>query len=104
MSAAPGDRIGRFALVRRVGAGGMGEVWEAHDPELDRSVAIKLLRADDGHARLAREARAMARLSHPAVITIYDVGDDDGQVWIAMELATGGTLRQWLQKPRAWRE
>src|SRR5207248_9232806 len=71
--------IGRYQVVRRLGAGGMGVVWEAIDPELDRRVAIKLMREARGSQgsfgdRLKREAQALAKLSHPNVVTVYDVG------------------------------
>ncbi|MBC8069160.1 MAG: protein kinase, partial [Deltaproteobacteria bacterium] len=108
-NALPFERIGRFALTRKLGEGGMGVVYAAYDAELDREVAIKLLRADSsdasaGRARLLREARAMAKLSHPNVITIYDVGALDQHVFIAMELVHGTSLRSWLKlRPRTWR-
>ncbi len=85
-----------------VGRGGMGEVYAAHDPELDRRVAIKILRADarpDDNieaARLAREAQAVAKLSHPNVVAIYDVGSSAGRMFLAMELVEGETLAVWL--------
>ncbi|MCE9578186.1 MAG: serine/threonine-protein kinase [Deltaproteobacteria bacterium] len=90
----------------------MGEVFRAHDPELERPVAVKVLRAgaaagplaeELAQARLKREAQAMARLAHPNVIAVHEVGvDDDGRVFLIMELVTGGTLRQWLEAaPRA---
>jgi len=90
--------LGRYRLGRRLGAGGMGVVFEAHDPELDRRVAIKLLHrgsADDGE-RLLQEARAMARLAHPNVVAVFDVGRVGTQLFVAMELIEGTTLRQWL--------
>ncbi len=110
---APGSRIGRFRVERLLGRGGMGVVVEAHDPDLDRRVAVKLLRVRDratttgseAHERLIREARAMARLVHPHVITVHDVGTVDGRPFVAMELARGGTLRHWLgAATRTWRE
>ena len=104
-------QVGRYRLTRRVGRGGMGEVWAAHDPELDRKVAIKILRGDARPdqieaARLAREAQAVARLSHPNVVSIYDVGtDEDGRMFLAMELLEGETLATWLARaPRTPRE
>jgi tetratricopeptide (TPR) repeat protein len=97
-----GDRLGRFTLLRRLGAGAMGEVFAAHDPELDREVAIKLLRISS--ERLRHEARAMARLNHPNVVTVYELGTDGRRAFCAMELVDGVTLRGWLVTPRTWRE
>ena len=103
-----GSVLGRYVVLNRLGVGGMGVVYAAFDPELDRKVAIKLLQHRDkgsmGPARLLREAQAMARLSHPGVITVHDVGIVDDQVFIAMELVEGGTLREWLNTQRHWRE
>jgi predicted Ser/Thr protein kinase len=104
-----GTEIGRFVVLGLVGRGGMGEVYAAHDPELDRKVAIKLLRgrrrrndaSGDGRARLMREAQAIAKVSHPNVVVIYDVGTLDGRVFIAMEFIEGHTLGYWVQsQPR----
>jgi len=105
----PGTQIARFELAEKLGEGGMGVVYIARDPTLDRKVAIKLLhRADDSaesHARLLREAQAMAKLSHPSVVTVYEVGVHDGQVFLAMELVAGTTAKGWLAKAkRTWRE
>jgi eukaryotic-like serine/threonine-protein kinase len=104
-------QLGRFHVRGALGAGGMGVVLEADDPQLERRVAIKVLHVGDGsHAtvrrgRLLREARAAARLSHPNIITIHDVGMlADGHPFIAMELVEGETLAQWQAKPRPWRE
>ncbi len=107
-----GARVGRYQILALLGAGGVGEVYAATDLELERKVAIKVLRAgptgpkEDSRA-LLREAQAMAKLSHPNVTTVYEVGslaDGDG-VFIAMELVDGTTLRDWLAaKPRGWRE
>jgi tetratricopeptide (TPR) repeat protein len=88
-------RIGRYEIVRRLGAGGMGVVWEAVDPELDRGVAIKVLHDAGGarHAdRLRREAQALARLSSPNVVAVYDVGVADGELFVVMQLVAGVTL------------
>lgn len=101
-----GAAIGRYLVLSRLGAGGMGVVYAAYDPDLDRKVAIKLLRpreqdaeeAKEGHIRLFREAQAMARLSHPNVITVYDVSTAYGQVFVAMEFVDGYTLRDWLDE------
>jgi predicted Ser/Thr protein kinase len=101
-------RVGRFLVIRTLGAGGMGVVAEAYDPELDRRIALKLLkhgRGGDSQARLMREAQAMARLSHPNVVQVYDVGLVGDQVFIAMELVRGQTLGTWLEdQTRHWRD
>jgi hypothetical protein len=105
-----GAALGRYFILRPIGAGGMAVVYEAYDPELDRRIALKLLRAGGKGSggqqhRLLREAQAMARLSHPDVISVFDVGTFGDQVFLAMELVEGGTLRQWLaERPRGWRE
>ncbi len=106
-----GTEVGRFVVERMLGAGGMGVVYVARDPALGRKVALKLLRAaagsdaSEGHARLLREAQAMARLSHPEVIGVYEVGTYEGRVFVAMEYVDGGTLSDWLRsKRRPWRE
>jgi eukaryotic-like serine/threonine-protein kinase len=100
-----GSRVGRYRLLQELGAGGMGVVFEANDPELDRKVAIKLLHARFDKTQLVREARALARLSHPNVVTIYDVGEVDSRTFIAMELIDGVTFRAWLaQRTRGYRE
>jgi serine/threonine protein kinase len=99
-------RIARFPVLRRIGHGGMGVVFAAFDNELDRKVAIKLLRpglGDDGaqlRDRLLREAKALARLSHPAIVQVYEAGEHDGQVYLAMEFVEGRTLRQWCDAER----
>ena len=101
-----GDRLGRYVIVERLGAGGMGVVYRAHDPELDRHVAIKVLNigigstAGDYRARLLREGQALAKVSHPNVIAIYDVGEKGRDVFIAMELVEGKSMRQWLRAQR----
>ena len=106
-----GAVVGRFVVLDLLGVGGMGVVYAAYDPELDRKVALKLLRAAGGdqgasaRARLVREAQAMARLSHPNVATVYDVGSHGDQVFIAMELVDGAALSGWLKTaPRSPRE
>ncbi|MBI5549024.1 MAG: protein kinase, partial [Deltaproteobacteria bacterium] len=108
-----GAAVGRYVILDLRGAGGMGEVYCAYDPELDRKIALKLVRSDvfsraegkQAAARFIREAKAMARLRHPNVVTVYDVGTVDGRVFIAMELIEGTTLRGWLTgSPRSWRE
>ena len=98
-------QVGRYKLLQRVGAGGMGVVYRAHDETLDRPVAVKLLRpgydTGAGTERLQREARAMARLSHPNVVTVFDVGTFEGAVFVAMEFVDGKTLREWLAQPHS---
>jgi tetratricopeptide (TPR) repeat protein/predicted Ser/Thr protein kinase len=101
-------RIGRFVIIRRIGAGGMGVVYSAYDEELDRKVAIKLLHADrsgsQGRARILREAQALARLSHPNIVHVYEVGEYDGQVFMAMEFVEGITVDEWSHRQsRPWR-
>ena len=99
-----GTHVGRYVLRDRLGAGAMGVVFTAHDPELDREIAIKLLRSDLAEdaprlpltARLLREAQAMARLAHPNVVAVHDVGWFGDHIFIAMELVKGQTLAQWL--------
>jgi tetratricopeptide (TPR) repeat protein/predicted Ser/Thr protein kinase len=93
---ASGGMFGRFTILETIGAGGMGVVMAAYDPQLDRKVAIKVLRSQQKAARLLREARAMAQLSHPNVITVYDAGTIEDRVYIAMEFVDGLTLRRWL--------
>ncbi|MBL4684267.1 MAG: serine/threonine protein kinase, partial [Nannocystaceae bacterium] len=94
-------RIGRFRLLQCIGRGGMGVVWSAHDDKLDRTVAIKLLRPEVAGHDLTAEARALARLSHPNVVSVFDVGEHEGQRFIAMEFVQGDTLREWLLQPRS---
>src|SRR3954449_13214353 len=107
---ARGDTIGRFVVLGLVGRGAMGEVYAAYDPELERKVAVKLLRprqsrSVEGHARLVREAQAIAKLSHPNVVVVYDVGTHDDGVFVAMEFVEGSTVGVWLaQGQRSWRD
>jgi hypothetical protein len=93
---APGARLGSYELRERIGAGGMGVVWSAHDPDLDRLVAIKLLLHADSapqlRTRLLREARAMARLKHQNVLTVHEVGSTGDRDYIVMELVDGTNL------------
>jgi serine/threonine protein kinase len=109
-----GSQVGRYVVTGLSGSGGMGTVYVAHDPDLHRKVALKLLRSDvpsktelgDSHERLLREARAMARLSHPNVVALHDVGTWNGQVFLAMEHIEGTTLRRWLGEctTRRWQQ
>ena len=103
-------RIGPYQVQRQLGEGGMGVVYAAYDDKLERTVALKLIRGaamrrPEGRARTLREARALARLSHPNVVHVYQVGEVDDEIYVAMELLTGPTLRAWLAaQPRSWRE
>src|SRR3954464_4811899 len=108
-----GATIGRYVVLGLVGRGGMGEVYAAYDPELDRKVAVKLLRVkpgagvslNEGRQRTLREAQAIARLSHPNVVVVYDVGTFEEKVFIAMEFLDGNTAGFWAQSQnRTWQE
>ncbi|MEJ7602948.1 MAG: serine/threonine-protein kinase, partial [Kofleriaceae bacterium] len=104
-----GAAIGRYRIIRRIGEGGMGILYEAHDAELDRRVALKVLRyvsADlDAGSQLVREARAMARLAHENVVPVFDAGVLGEDVYVTMELVTGQSLDRWCEdKGRTWRE
>ena len=105
-AAHPGATYGRFVPLGVLGRGGMGVVLRARDPELDREVAIKVLTSmsADAAVRLQREAQAMAKLSHPNVVTVYEIGQLGEGRFLAMELVEGTTLRQWLETARPWRE
>ncbi|HGG57574.1 MAG TPA: serine/threonine protein kinase, partial [Nannocystis exedens] len=100
-------QIGRFTVLKLLGSGGMGEVYAAYDPDLDRRVALKVLHAQvsqsssssTARARLLREAKALAKLSHPNVVAIYDVGTVNEQIFIAMEFVKGMTLTKWMRQP-----
>jgi len=101
----PGARVGRYWVIDHIGSGGMGAVYRAFDPDLNRQVALKILRMravpsrDESadRARLLREAQALAQVSHPNVIAVHDVGVVEGSVFIAMELVPGVSLRSWLK-------
>src|SRR3954465_5392742 len=110
---ARGASIGRYVVLGLVGRGGMGEVYAAYDHELDRKVAVKLLRVKpgngvslaEGRQRTRREAQAIARLSHPNVVVVYDVGMFEDKVFIAMEFVDGNTATYWQAPPeRTWKE
>ncbi len=100
-------RIGRYTVLDKLGQGGMGIVYAAFDSELDRRVAIKLLRAHSvgaqGEARLLREAKAMARVAHPNVISVIEVGRHEGSTYVVMEYLRGRTLNDWLADSPGWR-
>ncbi len=106
----PGTRMGRYVVLEEIGQGAMGLVFSAYDPELNRKVALKLLRPNQterkrARSRLLQEAQALAKLAHPNVITVYDVGTIGDRVFVAMELVEGSTLKGWLiEKPRRWEE
>jgi tetratricopeptide (TPR) repeat protein/predicted Ser/Thr protein kinase len=99
-----GSVLGRYVVLELLGEGGMGVVYAAYDPQLDRKVALKLLRADlagdEGQQRLLREAQALARLAHPNVVAVHDVGLWNERVFIAMEFIDGVTLSAWLKAER----
>ena len=94
----PGDEVGRYRVLARLGQGGMATVFSAFDPDLGRNIALKLLHVDSDDHRLEREARALASVSHPNVIAVYDVGHFMGRLFVAMELVEGVTLRRWLDQ------
>lgn len=106
----PGSRVGRYVLLETIGQGGMGVVYKAYDPGLDRRIAIKIMRVALGvdtvlaKKRLMREAQALARLSHPNVVAAYDVGVFEEAVFVAMEFVEGQTARQWLEERQRTRE
>jgi tetratricopeptide (TPR) repeat protein/predicted Ser/Thr protein kinase len=106
-SIARGTSVGRYTILEVVGRGGYGEVYAAYDPELDRKIAIKFLHgvrsggSSAAETRLLREAKAIAKLSHPNIVNVYDAGTFDGRVFVAMEFVDGETLKEWLtDKPR----
>ncbi|HEY6034820.1 MAG TPA: serine/threonine-protein kinase [Kofleriaceae bacterium] len=90
------ERIDRYTIAKRIGAGAMGTVYEAHDPELDRKVAIKVLRGAGSAERLRREAQMLAKLHHPNVVAVHDAGEHEGRTFVAMALVDGETLRAWM--------
>jgi eukaryotic-like serine/threonine-protein kinase len=112
----PPEKLGRFEMRSELGRGGMGVVYEVWDTTLKRKAAVKLLRLegaaldlDEARERLLREAQAMAGITHPNVITVYEVGEWDDRVFIVMELVEArdetGTLTRWLAaRPRSWRD
>ncbi|MEM9457453.1 MAG: serine/threonine-protein kinase [Myxococcota bacterium] len=106
----PGTTVDKYIVLDQLGAGGMGVVYSAYDPTLDRKIALKVLHRDFGEerdpiaqARLLGEGRALARVNHRNVVIVFDVGSSDGEVYVAMELVDGQTLKQWReQEPHAW--
>ncbi len=113
---AQGDTLGRYVVLDLLGHGGMGVVYAAYDRELDRKVAIKLVKYGStpahqgaGHARLLREAQALARLTHPNIVGVYDVGTWEQSIFVAMEFIEGETIARWIDRRHAdqsppWRE
>jgi serine/threonine protein kinase len=97
---APPVIAGRYRLAERIGTGAMSEVWAADDPELDRTVAVKLLAADADPARFEREARAAASLSHANICGLYDFGESDGRRFMVLEYLPGGSLDERLEPGR----
>ncbi|MEP6861631.1 MAG: serine/threonine-protein kinase [Deltaproteobacteria bacterium] len=101
-----GACVGRYVILDQIGLGGMGVVYRAYDPDLDRRVALKLVRAvsEDATSRLVREAQALAKVSHPNIVQIFDVGVFGDTVFIAMELVEGRTLSKWTRETKPeWR-
>ena len=101
MALSPGAQFGPYQILTPIGAGGMGEVYRARDTRLDRDVAVKVLPSHLAHdvaarVRFEREAKAIAALSHPNILAVYDVGTVDGTAFVVMELLEGETLRQRL--------
>ena len=96
--------IGRYRVLRPLGHGGMGLVFLAHDPTLERDVALKLLHRQAGHSGLRDEAKALAALSHPGIVTVFEIGEHEGQDFIAMEYLPGRSLREVLAANTASRD
>ncbi len=97
------QQIGRYIITAEIGRGGMATVYQAHDPRFKRDVAIKILPPQFLHdpnfrARFEREAQIIASIEHPAIVPVYDYGEDDGQVYLVMRLMSGGTLSDRLKK------
>lgn len=110
---APGSALGRYVILETLGRGGMGAVYAAFDPKLDRRVALKVMlptvgkpsETTEGRSRLLREAQALAKVSHPYVVHVHDVGTFGEQIYIAMEHLSGVTLRDWLDaSERTWED
>ncbi len=109
---APGQRIGRYLVISQIGAGGMGIVLAAYDPNLDRKVALKLLKTPsttfrEANSRLLREGRALAKLDHQNIVKVHDVGLHNNQLFVAMEFVDGQTALNWIsavEVPRPWPE
>src|SRR5690349_11834073 len=100
------EKIGKYHIIERVGRGGMGMIYKAHDPMLDRLVALKVISSEvdvteELRARFFREAQACARLSHPNIVTVYDMGEDAGRLFIVMEFLEGEELRRLVAQRKA---
>ncbi len=109
VAAVTGNTFDRYTMLERLGTGATGSVYSAYDPQLNRKVALKVLAVHEvNNGELAKrtlnEARALAQVTHPNVVHVYDVGFNDDLFFIAMELVAGTTVRRWLQEPRPWRE
>ena len=101
--------VNHYVILDIIGKNGINTVFAAHDASLDRNIALKIVRSEHtdraSQARLVREAKAMARVQHPAIVTVHDVGSIGSRVFIAMELVRGTTLGGWLDAaPRGWRD
>ena len=106
MNLTPGTRLGPYEVLSRLGAGGMGEVFRARDSRLDRDVALKVIHPElaadaDRLARFEQEAKAAARLDHPNILVVHDVGSHEGSPYIVSELLEGASLREVLSAPLA---
>src|SRR5437667_11895141 len=100
------EKIAKYEILERIGRGGMGMICKAHDPMLDRPVALKVISSeievtDELRARFFREAQACARLSHPNIVTVYDMGEDAGRLYIVMEFLEGEELRHFITQRKA---
>src|ERR1700687_3276628 len=100
-----GQRLGNYEILDKLGEGGMGEVWRARDERLNRTVALKILPQDVANdatrrGRFEQEARALAALNHPNIVSIYDAGQDNGQAYIVSELVDGEPLRSVIERGR----
>ena len=106
------EKIGRYVILRTLGRGAMGVVYLARDPQIERELALKTIRfddaeksfsADEAKARFLKEARISGRLQHPHIVTVFDVGEDQGMLYLAMELVQGGSFSQRLADPAGLR-
>ena len=94
--------LGRYRLEERLGAGGFGVVWRGHDSKLERDVAVKVVPRERGEpGRAGREALAAARLNHPGIVALYELGSDDHDTFLVSELVTGATVEELARRGRA---